>query len=115
MKPSDKYLKIVEWSVEDKCYVGTCPTFLRGGVHGNDEARVYAELCQAVEEAVDIYRKDKKPLPEPTNKTYSGKFVLRVGKELHQVIAVRSLQSGKSLNSYCQSLLKSAVNRRVSA
>ncbi len=25
MKVSDQYLKIVEWSEEDQCYVGTCP------------------------------------------------------------------------------------------
>ncbi len=25
MRPSDRYLKIVEWSDEDQCYVGTCP------------------------------------------------------------------------------------------
>lgn len=25
MKKSDRYLKIVEWSEEDQCYVGTCP------------------------------------------------------------------------------------------
>ena len=62
MKPSDKYLKIVEWSEEDKCYVGTCPTLLRGGVHGHDEAKVFAELCQAVEEALELYGKDKKPM-----------------------------------------------------
>ena len=110
MKPSDKYLKIVEWSIEDKCYVGTCPGLLFGGIHGQNEAKVYAELCEAVEEAVDLYRKDKKPLPEPTQgRMYSGKFVLRVGKELHRTIAIRSLQSGKSLNNYCQNILQSAV------
>ena len=50
MKPSDRYLKIVEWSEEDGCYVGTCPGLMLGGVHGADEAKVYKELCQAVED-----------------------------------------------------------------
>jgi predicted HicB family RNase H-like nuclease len=113
MKPSDQYLKIVEWSEEDRCYVGTCPTVLRGGVHGQNEARVYAELCQAVEEAVALYKKDKKPLPEPTNRAYSGKFVLRVDQELHRMIAVRAMQSGKSLNSYCQALLQASISRQL--
>ena len=67
MNPSDQYLKIVKRSEEHQCYVGTCPTLLRGGVHGKDEANVYAELCQAVEEAVALYKKDRKTLPEPTN------------------------------------------------
>ncbi len=41
MKPGDRYLKIVKWSDEDDCYVGTCPGLMLGGVHGDDEVRVY--------------------------------------------------------------------------
>ncbi|WDN90588.1 hypothetical protein BuS5_03559 [Desulfosarcina sp. BuS5] len=28
MKNSDRYLKIVEWSEENQCYVGFCPNFI---------------------------------------------------------------------------------------
>ena len=55
MKRSDRYLKIVEWSDEDHCYVGTCPSLMLGGVHGEDEAVVYRELCEVVEEWLEIY------------------------------------------------------------
>jgi hypothetical protein len=80
MKPADNYLKIVQWSEKDGCYVGTCPGLIRGGVHGADEAAVYRELCGVVEEAV-VYAADAKPLPPATvNKKYSGRFVLRVEK-----------------------------------
>jgi hypothetical protein len=34
MKSSDRYLKLVEWSDEDGCYVGRCPELMLGGVHG---------------------------------------------------------------------------------
>ena len=34
MKKRDRYLKMVEWSEEDRCYVGTCPGLMLGGVHG---------------------------------------------------------------------------------
>ncbi len=112
MKPSDKYLKIVEWSDEDGCYVGTCPGLIYGGVHGDDETRVYQELCQVVAEAVELYEADNKPLPPATaNKEYSGRFVLRVGKELHRAVAIKALRSGESLNSYCQKVLKKAVGQ----
>lgn len=110
MKPSDKYLKIVKWSDEDGCYVGTCPGLINGGIHGNDEAKVYQELCVMVGEAIELYQADRKPLPPATaNKEYSGRFVLRVGKELHREIALKALQSGESLNSFCQNALKKAV------
>jgi predicted HicB family RNase H-like nuclease len=107
MKPSDRYLKIVEWSDEDECYVGTCPRLMLGGIHGNDEASVYRELCGAVDEWIRIYEEDNEPLPEPTvGKEYSGKFVLRVGQELHQELAVEALRSGSSLNAYCVTRLR---------
>jgi hypothetical protein len=66
MKDSARYVKIVEWSDEDQCYVGSAPGLILGGCHGGDERRVFDELCQIVEEAIDLYRRDGKPLPPPT-------------------------------------------------
>ena len=45
-----RHAKIVQWSDEDGCFVGTCPSFFGGGVHGKDELKVYRELCQVVAE-----------------------------------------------------------------
>jgi predicted HicB family RNase H-like nuclease len=110
MKPGDEYLKVVQWSEEDSCYVGTCPGVLRGGVHGDDESAVYKELCKVVAETIALYESDAKPLPKPTAlRQYSGRFVLRVEKELHQTLAIRALQQGESLNSYCHKILKKAA------
>lgn len=107
MKVSDQYIKIVEWSEDDQCYIGTCPGLMLGGIHGKDEAKVYKELCQAVEGWIDIYKKDKEPLPAATaGKDYSGKFVVRVGRDLHKSLAIDALRRGESLNSYCVNLLK---------
>ena len=112
MKKTDRYLKIVEWSEEDGCYVGTCPGLVYGGVHGDDETKVYRELCQAVAEAVEMYEADGKPLPPATaNKEYSGRFVLRVDKELHREVAIRALRADESLNSYCQRILKKFIEQ----
>ena len=109
MKASDRYLKIVEWSDEDRCYVGTCPGLMLGGIHGDDEAKVYAELCQAVEEWIALHEKDGLPLPAPTaGRNYSGKFVMRVGTDLHRDLAVQALREGVSLNSYCTRVLREA-------
>ena len=67
MKPSDRYVKIVEWSEEDQCYVGSAPGLLHGGCHGPDERLVFDELCQIVEEAIALYAEDGKPLPDQTS------------------------------------------------
>jgi predicted RNase H-like HicB family nuclease len=66
MKESAYYVKIVEWSDEDKCFVGQCPGIIGPCCHGDDETKVYAELCQVVDEWVEIMKKDGKPLPLPT-------------------------------------------------
>ena len=63
MKTSDQYLKIVEWSEDDQCYVGTCPGLMLGGVHGGNETKVYRELCQAVDEWISLYQEDGDLIP----------------------------------------------------
>jgi predicted RNase H-like HicB family nuclease len=67
MKESTLYVKIVEWSKEDNCYVGSSPGLVYGGCHGDDEKEVFEELCVIVEEAIDLYKKDRKPLPPATS------------------------------------------------
>ena len=67
MKDSAKYAKIVEWSDEDQCYVGSAPGLIFGGCHGDDEKEVFNELCDVVEEAIAIYHKEGRPLPPPTS------------------------------------------------
>lgn len=67
MKDSARYAKIVEWSEEDQCYVGSAPGLLLGGCHGDNEKQVFRQLCQIVEECIELYRKDKKPLPPATS------------------------------------------------
>ena len=67
MKDSARYAKIVEWSDEDRCYIGSAPGLMYGGCHGNDEKAVFDELCQIVEEVVEIYRRDGRPLPPATS------------------------------------------------
>ena len=66
MKDSARYAKVVEWSEEDRCYVGTAPGLIYGGCHGDDERAVFAELCQIVEEWVELFKSEGKPLPPPT-------------------------------------------------
>ena len=66
MKESALYAKIVEWSEEDQCFVGSAPGLLYGGCHGPDEKQVFAELCQIVEETIELYHQDGKSLPPPT-------------------------------------------------
>ena len=67
MNYSARYVKVVEWSDVDNCYVGSASGLIYGGCHGDDEREVFEELCQIVEEAIDLYRADGKPLPPATS------------------------------------------------
>jgi len=109
MKERDKYLKIVEWSEKDYCYVGSVPGWIGKCCHGHDEIEVYRDLCEIVDEWIEIYKKEDRPLPPPSNKNYSGKFVLRAGSDLHKALAVKALNAGESLNSFVIKTLKKAV------
>ena len=66
MDESARYIKIVECSDEDGCYVGSSQGLFYGGCYGDDEQQVFAELCQIVEETIELYHKEGKPLPTPT-------------------------------------------------
>jgi predicted HicB family RNase H-like nuclease len=108
-KEIPKYLKIVEWSDEDNCYVGSAPPLIGPCCHGKDESRVFAQLCQIVDEWIEILKKDGKPLPAATvAKTYSGKFLLRVQPGLHRRLAVQAESEGESLNEYVARKLMAA-------
>lgn len=67
MKDSARYAKIIEWSEEDQCYVGSAPGLIYGGCHGNDEKEVFEHLCFIVEEAIALYKADGKELPPSTS------------------------------------------------
>jgi predicted RNase H-like HicB family nuclease len=67
MTKGAKYVKLVEWSDEDQCYVGSCPGLFYGGCHGDDEQAVFAELCQIVEDTIGVYESEGKPLPPITS------------------------------------------------
>lgn len=107
--PAARYTPFVEWSEEDQIYIGRCPELFLGGVHGPDRAKVYAELCEVIEEWIAIIQQDGKELPPAlAGKDYSGKFVLRVEPSFHRLLTARAMAAGDSLNSYVVKKLQTA-------
>ena len=110
MKKKDHYLKIVEWSDEDQCYVGSIPGWIGKCCHGDNELEVYHELCQILEEWIEIYKEDNIPLPSSiTAKKFSGKFQLRIDSDLHKALTIRAMQADESLNQFCGKILKKLI------
>ena len=110
MKEKDRYLKIVEWSDEDQCYVGSIPGWIGRCCHGDNEEEVYHELCQILEEWIDIYKEDNIPLPSGiAEKKFYGKIQLQIDSDLHKALAIRAMQANESLNNFCEKILKRTI------
>ena len=104
-----KYLKVVEWSKEDGCYIGSAPPIIGQSCHGDTEAEVMAQLAVIVEEWVECLLTDGKPLPAATaNKDFSGKFLVRISPDLHKKAALKALARGESLNQFVAEAIASA-------
>ena len=68
-------------------------------MHGSDKAKVYAELCQAVEEVIDLLEREGHRLPPvSTKKQFNGKILLRLDPAVHQRLALQAKAGGESLN-----------------
>lgn len=76
MTESARYVKIVEWSAEDGCFVGQCPGIIGPCCHGDDEVEVYGKLCQIVEEWLEVARNENRDLPPPTAGKHLAEKVL---------------------------------------
>ena len=93
-----RYLKVVEWSDEDGCYIGSAPPLIGQCCHGDTEAAVLKQLNVIVEEWVTTLLTDGKPLPAASvGKRYSGKFLVRVPPDIHKkaVLKAQALEAYK--------------------
>lgn len=108
-KAARRYVKLVEWSDEDQCFIGSAPPLIGQSCHGATEAEVLAELNQIVEEWVVTLLTRGEPLPEATaNKEYSGKFIVRIPPAVHRKAALKAMAHGYSLNQFVADALAKA-------
>ncbi len=104
-----RYLKLVEWSDADGCFVGSAPPIIGPCCHGQSESKVMAQLSVIVEEWIETMLADGHPLPDVTaGKKYSGQFVVRVAPELHKKASLKALARGESLNQFVAATLAEA-------
>ena len=108
MKTKD-FMKVVEWSEEDSCFIGSAPPLIGHCCHGKTEEDVYRQLAVIVPDVIETYKRRGFALPEATaNKRYSGKFLVRMNPEVHKAAAIRAMLERRSLNSYIEAALERA-------
>ena len=102
----DHYTYRITWSAEDNEHVGLCAEFpsLSWLAPTPDEA--LAGIRQVVRECLADMRTTGEVPPEPlADRTYSGRFVVRVPPESHRALAVEAAEQGVSLNRLVSSRL----------
>jgi predicted RNase H-like HicB family nuclease len=72
IKDSDRYIKIVEWSEADNCYLGSALGLIEHCCHGNDEKKVFNELCVIVDEWIELLRSQNQAFPPARQTVHVG-------------------------------------------
>ena len=100
-----KYIKIVRWSEEDNCFIGSCPPIIGECCHADTEAEVMDQLVVIVDEWIDIFQKDGDKLPSPTNGQFTGRLNIRIDPNLHRAVALRAKAQGNTLTHHIEQTL----------
>lgn len=96
-----RYLRVIEWSDEDKCYVGSAPPLVGMSCHGPTTSDVAKQLDQIVLDVCEDIVDGKIPEPLPLEKKqYSGEFIVRIKPALHRKAALKAAARNESLNQW---------------
>jgi predicted RNase H-like HicB family nuclease len=104
-----KYSFAVTWSEEDHNYVALCPEFPDLSGLGETPEEAISELRVALDLAIEVYKAEGWPLPEPHQSRYSGKVLVRMPKSMHARLVHQAETEGVSLNTHVVTLLAQAV------
>lgn len=100
----------VLWSAEDQEFVGTCVEFPSLSWLAGTQDEALKGIRNLVAEVTDDLRHGGEPVPEPmSSRSYSGKFNLRLGEQLHRKLAIEAAEQHLSLNQYVVRRLNNAT------
>jgi len=97
----DKYTYRIEWSSEDSFHIARCLEFPSLSADGKTPEKAIAEIKKVVLASIKWMKEEKEILPEPIGaKKFSGKYALRLPKDVHREAALKAAEQGISLNQY---------------
>jgi predicted HicB family RNase H-like nuclease len=104
-----RYTYRVTWSAEDEEFVATCLELPSLSWLAGTQEDALRGLRDVVAEAVNDLQDSGEPVPDPlSSRSYSGKFNLRVGEQLHRKLAIEAAEEHLSLNQYVVRRLNNA-------
>ena len=96
---TDHYTYRLTWSVEDEEYVGLCAEFPSLSWLASTQEESFSGVRRLVSESIADMQANNEQPPEPlADRSYSGKFMVRVPPETHRALAIRAAEDGVSLN-----------------
>jgi predicted HicB family RNase H-like nuclease len=95
------YTYRVTWSAEDGEFLATCAEFPSLSWLASSQIEALQGLENLLREVLADMEEQGEQVPQPfADRSYSGKFNLRVGESLHRELAIRAAEDGMSLNQY---------------
>jgi predicted RNase H-like HicB family nuclease len=94
-----KYAMVVAYSSEDEGFIATVPELPGCSAFGETEEEAIREVKVAVSLWLSAARKARRKIPEPiVEKTFKGRFPLRIPEELRRRLELEAKRRGVSLN-----------------
>lgn len=95
------YTYRVAWSPEDGEFVATCLEFPSLSWLADSQVEALTGLEQVLAEVLTDMQAEGEAFPNPfSERSYSGKFNVRVGEHLHRDLVTNAAEEGLSLNQY---------------
>ena len=93
------YTYRVTWSAEDKEHVGLCAEFPSLSWLAATPEKALAGIRRVVAAVVDEMNTAGEPVPEAlAEKSYSGRFMVRIPSSVHRTLATEAAEQGVSIN-----------------
>jgi len=106
---ADHYTYRVRWSAEDEAYIGTVAELPSLSWAADDQGAAFQGIRELVVDVLEDMRASGETLPEAiADRSYSGKFMVRVTPEVHRQLALDAAEQQVSLNRLAASRLVGA-------
>jgi predicted RNase H-like HicB family nuclease len=109
-----RYPAQVFWSDEDQCFIALALDLPGCSAGGDTQAHALGELESAIEAWIEAASSAGNTIPKPSNPAakpqFSGRFVVRMPKELHAKLSSKAETEGVSLNTLIVYHLSSACS-----
>lgn len=96
---AEHYTYRVRWSVEDDAFVGAVAEMPSLSWVADTQDEAFSGIRELVDQVVADMRETGEVPPEPiAERSYSGRFVVRIPPEVHRALAIAAVEQRVSLN-----------------